>query len=90
MARIEPTKGRIVWFHGGTGCDIEPAMVAYVNSDGTVNLAVARADGFMYSARSALLVQEDDPVPQDGRYCEWMPYQKGQAQRHEALDPTKR
>lgn len=61
------------------------ALVTYVHSDTMVNLAVFDANGVPFAETSVTLVQDNQPVPA-GRYCEWMPYQKGQAAKTEALE----
>lgn len=96
MARIEPTIGRVVWFWPRTYMATDSgnlgqghpytAQVCYVHKNGHVNLAGYRHDGTPFTAQSVQLVQEaDEEVPQ-GPYCEWMPYQKGQAAKTEALE----
>jgi hypothetical protein len=90
---IKPTVGRVVWFtppsnsaeSGFTGHGGQPmaAIVAYVWSDSMVNLHVIDHNGVGHSRTSVPLVQENDPKP-DGYYCEWMPYQTGQAKAHAA------
>jgi hypothetical protein len=85
---IKPTIGRVVWFtppsnsaeagfagHGGHMA----AIVAYVWSDTCVNLHVIDHNGNGHSRTSVPLVQEGEPKPELGYYCEWMPYQIGQA-----------
>ena len=50
-----------------------------------VNLVVFDHNGNNHPLTSVDLVQEGDPVPAPGKaYCEWMPYQVGQAKKHEA------
>jgi hypothetical protein len=85
---IKPTVGRVVWFHQGTA-GIFPgsegtcaAVVAFVHGERMVNLAVFDADGNAHARTSVPLVQEGDAVPASGFYCEWMPYQLGQAKAH--------
>lgn len=83
---ITPTIGRVVWFReGGSDQAAQPqaALVTYVHSDTMVNLAVFDPNGFNYSKTSVTLVQEGHPVP-PWAYCEWMPYQKGQAAKFDA------
>lgn len=58
------------------------ALIAYVWGDDMVNLHVIDHNGVGHSKTSVRLVQENEPKP-DGYYCEWMPYQIGQAKRHE-------
>ena len=57
------------------------ATVAYVHSDRMVNLSYFDHDGLGWSQTSVPLVQEGDEKPV-GMYCEWMPYQLGQAKKH--------
>lgn len=92
---IKPTIGRVVLFHpSATWQDpsfapapVCAAIIAKVWSDNCVNLAVFDADGKSHSFKSVYLHPGDDsPVPGGGYYCEWMPYQKGQAAKTEALE----
>lgn len=91
---IQPTIGRVVWFHpssnesnaGFASAPICAAIIAHVWSDTCVNLAVFDANGVCHSKTSVLLIQEGNAVPGGGLYCEWMPYQKGQAAKTEALE----
>lgn len=88
---IEPTIGRVVWFTpaktdeslSGSSQPLA-ALVAHVHSDRCVNLAVFDANGGgSHSRTSVTLLQDDDVAPEAGYYAEWMPYQKGQAAKHE-------
>lgn len=83
---IKPTIGRVVWFYNRPGAD-QPcaAIVCYVHSDRLVNLAVFDQNGDTHSYCSVYLVQEGEEAP-DEIYAEWMPYQKGQAAKTEALE----
>lgn len=85
---IKPTVGRVVWFHNqGIMKGIadhgsqQPmaATVAYVFSDRMVNLSVVDHAGVQFAHTSVPLVQDDESPPAGQVYCEWMPYQKGQA-----------
>lgn len=84
---IKPTVGRVVWFHQGTAGvfpgseDTRAAIVAHVWSDRMVNLSVFDANGNVHSRTSVPLVQPGDEIPPSGFYCEWMPYQVGQAKK---------
>lgn len=86
---IKPTIGRVVLF---TPAGAKPedqkqaALVAHVWSDTCVNLAIFDENGAAYNKTSVLLIQDDAPVPTGGFYCEWMPYQKGQAAKTEELE----
>ena len=89
---IKPTVGRVVLFHQGMA-GIFPgsegtlaAIVTHVWSDACVNLCVIDANGNTYSRTSVPLIQDGDPIPPSGFYCEWMPYQKGQAAKTESLE----
>lgn len=95
---IKPTVGRVVWFRPSPN-SVEPsfirhndgqpyaATIARVWNDALVNLTVFDANGFPHSRTSVPLLQAGGggfvPV---GMYCEWMPYQKGQAAKAEAAE----
>ena len=80
---IEPTIGRVVWYRPGGSMVDQPcaAIVAYVHGPRLVNLAVFDHNGNATRATSVTLVQEGDSMPQ-GPFCEWMPYQIGQAKKN--------
>lgn len=90
---IKPSIGRVVWYHPATSQRIngEPdgqpcaAIVTYVWGDRMVNLTAMTPNGAPYGVTSVTLVQEGDASPIE-RYCEWMPYQKGQAAKTESLE----
>jgi len=88
---IIPTVGRIVWFtparddtelvrHGDGPL---AAIVTHVHSDRCVNLAVFDANANQASRTSVTLLQDDDAEAEYGRFARWMPYQIGQAKKHE-------
>jgi hypothetical protein len=88
---IEPTIGRIVWYRG-TVHDLIPkndqplaAIVTYVWGPRLVNLAVFDPNGMSFSRTSVEFLQDGDAQPR-GNFCEWMPYQKGQAAKTEKLE----
>lgn len=90
---ITPTVGRVVWFHPGIGEKLlafsdQPlaAMVTYVWGDRMVNLVVFDSNGVPAGRTSVKLRQEGDEPCVGEMYCEWMPYQKGQAAKNEALE----
>jgi hypothetical protein len=91
---IKPTIGRVVWFKPSSDesdanfvcSSCCAAIIAHVWSDTCVNLAVFDANGNSHSKTSVLLIQEGNPVPGGGYYCEWMPYQKGQAAKTEKVE----
>lgn len=92
---IKPTVGRVVHYRPGNA-DIDGAMVrngdqplaaiiTCVWSDSCVNLVVFDANGVLHSRTSVLLLQDGNPRPR-GSFCEWMPYQKGQAAKTDELE----
>jgi len=89
---VTPSIGRIVWYtpsisQGMPRIGDQPmaAMIVGVWSDACVNLTVFDANGNSHGITSVPLVQGDMPKP-GGFYCEWMPYQKGQAAKTEKLE----
>lgn len=92
---IKPTIGRMVWYRprvadtnmlviGTRGLlSAQPlaAQICGVWSDTCVNLSILDASGNRHTRPSVLLVQAGAPMPDGGGYCEWMPYQVGQAQK---------
>jgi hypothetical protein len=92
MQMIKPTVGRVVWYHPDNVDNIihtkgqPPAgIVAHVWSDSCVNLAVFDSNGRTHNYTSVFLYQGDTERP-SSCYAEWMPYQKGQAAKTEALE----
>jgi len=86
---IVPTVGRIVWFIPKKGDFAErngqplAAIVVHVWGDRCVNLQVFPHNGGFLFQESVQLLQDADEKPEEGRYAEWMPYQKGQAAKHQ-------
>ena len=88
---IKPTIGRVVWFRDRHMHDVQPncAFIAFVHSDHKVNLTVCRPSGETYGVQDVLLFCGDGARPPATiAFCEWMPYQKGQAARTEELERT--
>lgn len=98
---IKPTVGRVVWFwpsnqflqhralHGDPFTVIpgdEPCVgiISKVWNDFCVNLAVFDHNGKSHAVTSCAL-RQDHPISGES-YCEWMPYQKGQAAKTEAAE----
>lgn len=88
---ITPTISRKVWFwpsgarhfNGAPFDYFQPnqamdATVVCVWGDRCVNLDVIDHDGTHHPMRNVILRQPGDPEPA-GPYCEWMPFQVGQA-----------
>jgi len=86
---IKPTIGRVVWFYkfwAGQGHKGPlAAIVTAVHSDTCVNLCAFGESGQSFGETSVRLRQPEDDVPQMN-YCEWMPYQVGQAAKTEQLE----
>jgi hypothetical protein len=94
---IVPTVGRVVWFWPGvnfvmhraaTGQNFAfdgngpcAAIVVKVWGDRLVNLSVFDQNGTSHAVTSCPLKQEGDEIVAEGSYCEWMPYQIGQAKK---------
>lgn len=101
MSKIDPTVGRVVWFHPPTNSTkhgFEPhavcaAQIARVLPNGRVNLGVLDGNGENHSMTDVPLIQEGDEKPANGYYAEWMPYQKSVAKGETApvlhAQPTK-
>jgi hypothetical protein len=99
---IKPTVGRVVWFFGKLASDDayrershpgrEPlaAIITHVWNDKMVNLVVFDMDGHPASIQSVRIFQDGETVAGKigglDRWAEWMPYQKGQAAKAEALE----
>jgi hypothetical protein len=90
---IKPTVGRVVWYRkhrnevlaGGDDAPLA-AIVVRVWGNEMVNLTVFDGEGISHPRTSVPLVQSADGWrPEQGRYCEWMPYQIGQAAKTEEL-----
>lgn len=86
---IKPTVGRVVWYWPSKSEPICPggdqplaALVAHVWSDTCINIAGFDANGVPFNRTSVLLLQDGNPRP-DQQFAEWMPYQIGQAKKHE-------
>jgi hypothetical protein len=83
---ITPTVGRVVWYREpGTDQGEQPfvALVTYVWNDRLVNVAAFDHCGALKCPTSVQLLQEGDDRPTTP-FCEWMPYQIGQAKKHAA------
>lgn len=93
---IKPTIGRVVWYWPALRArNTQPqvALVTWIHSDTMVNLAAFDANGFPEGGKGPVqLYQETPPEGEldvnrpEGEFCEWMPYQKGQAAKTEALE----
>ncbi len=88
---IEPTVGRVVWYMApmimAPGQPHElAAIVTHVHDTRMVNLTVFKPNGETMAATSVPLCQPGDDANHDNPYCEWMPYQLGQAAKPEEAE----
>lgn len=81
---IKPTIGRVVLVHRGQSDQAESALICYVHSDTLINVGGFDKNGAPFALTSLQLIQGDETPPI--QYAEWMPYQKGQAAKTEALE----
>ncbi|HVH93178.1 MAG TPA: hypothetical protein VM783_17575 [Candidatus Acidoferrum sp.] len=83
---ISPTIGRKLWYRPQIAEKLaahdQPfdATVVHVHSDTCVNLVIFNEVGAM-AAKSQVVLAQDRPA--EPGECEWMPYQVGQAKKHE-------
>lgn len=71
---MKPTIGRVVIFHP-TQAVAHAAIIAHVDSDTCVNLAVFNSNGCSYDMTSVQLVAPGAAKPEFGAYAEWIPHQ---------------
>jgi hypothetical protein len=85
---ITPTNGRIVWVHHRRFAQPLAAIVSYVHSDTAINVCCFWPDGTPMPMKNVILVQDtaDSDINVIKPYATWMPYQKGQAAKTEALE----
>lgn len=88
---IQPTVGRKVWYRPSAteaitrnGDQPMDATIVYVWNDRLVNLRVIDHVGNAHIRNSALLMQGDEQYDPVTGYCEWMPFQTGQAKAQAA------
>jgi len=84
---IKPSIGRVVWYHPIHEHE-QPlaAVVSFVHSNTSVNLAAFHPNGHSFGIENVQLFQGEGSKPENSDYCEWMPYQKGQAAKTEELE----
>jgi hypothetical protein len=88
---ITPTIGRVVWYYPKGmqhTSQPHPALICYVWSDMMVNVGGFDSNGVPFADTSVLLLQDEGSYgnPGGGSWACWMPYQKGQAAKTEALE----
>ncbi len=84
---IKPSVGRVVIFRNGASPHEEfAAVVAKVHGDRCVNLMVVDSIGNTAPRQAVTLLQDDDSPAGLPFWCEWMPFQKGQAAKTEAAE----
>lgn len=89
---IKPTIGRVVWYRAESEPSLaldsdQPlaALITYVHSDTMINLVVFDPNGNA-RGRTSVWLWDGECEKRAGSYAEWMPYQKGQAAKTEALE----
>lgn len=84
---IQPTVGRIVWFWpNGPVPDTQPtaAVITFVHHAHLVDLYVLPGRGQLAVPHEFIFLAHTDGERAEGQqFCEWMPYQKGQAAKEE-------
>ena len=88
---IKPTVGRVVLIHdryeSGDRSQPEVALITFVHGDTVINIVGWDKRGERFAIEHCDLVQEETPAPfSNMQRAEWMPYQKGQAAKAEALE----
>jgi len=88
---IKPTVGRVVLLRRPHDAidpsQPEAALVTYVHNDREINIGAFLQSGHVFHLQHVQLLQDEDVAPTDGTpYCEWMPYQKGQAAKAEQAE----
>lgn len=94
MLKIEPTEGRIVWYYAGPkdrrqAAIIEEARATYPGMANRIGVGLyvfgRYHSGYVWVPE---ILDPDQPIPGYGYngYATWMPYQKGQAAKAEALE----
>jgi hypothetical protein len=79
MKRVQPQAAIVTWVHPVIESDDRaPAFM--------INVHRFSPDGVGIPNTALPLVQGDMPRPTQGGWCEWMPYQKGQAAKVEVLE----
>ncbi len=91
MAIIKPTIGRVVWYwpsHLAHTSQPYAALIAHVHNDTDINVGYFDHLGVAGSEQHVALLHDDDSYgnPGGGGWAKWMPYQKGQAAKTEALE----
>jgi hypothetical protein len=88
---INPTIGRVVWYRPGAHetnlASDQPlaAIITYVHSDDKINLVVFGKGGDCHRRASVPLWNGEGDAPTIV-HAEWMPYQKGQAEKTEEAE----
>ena len=90
---IQPSISRALWLYQthaeyARGHQAFAVTVAYVHNDRLINVGGFNHDGNVIVFRSIPLLQDEDQPPTNGPFCVWMPYQKSQASKTDALTDT--
>jgi hypothetical protein len=95
---IVPTIGRQVWYYPSDAdnkafrtdpaqpCAATVIKIPIAGDNRKVDLSIITHDGTHAYRQQVLLLQDGDTVPQGLEHATWMPYQKGQAAKTEAVE----
>lgn len=91
--KIKPTVGRVLLYTPHASSVYYPRQLAAIVTDvpesqdefDYVNVAVFTPDAALFPALAVRLVQAGEENNLRGNFCEWMPYQLGQAAKTEAV-----
>lgn len=83
---IQPTVGRMILFRAPSSSKPLAATVAAVNDDGTINIGYLDSIGAHHSSQFIRIIEPGDTVGPEEHWCEWMPFQLGQAAKTEQAE----
>jgi hypothetical protein len=88
---IKPTVGRVVWYREPNGTEDLAAFIAGVVDDHHVHLTIFPPLFPPYTRSEVYLLQDNETLGDAGaEFCQWMPYQLGQAAKTEHLEESLR
>ncbi len=74
---IKPTVGRIVYYFNNSDPTPKAAIITAIHSDNCIDAVVFNENNNLLVSLASFikLVQPEGERPQEGKFCEWMPYQ---------------